>query len=337
MPFRAITGHRRLVALLSRAIAQGTLPPSLLVAGPEGIGKRRLAMAVAETLNCLSPVESPDLPADACGACAQCTRIARGVHPEILIVEPDDKGSIKTDVVRGINERVAYRPFEGRRRVVVIDKADALEPQAQNALLKTLEEPPSATVFLLLTSAPDALLATVRSRCPPLRAGRLTATEVAEILVRETGMDEREARAVAASADGSVGLALEAAAGDVAAARTVAVRVLHQAARSADPRARIDLAKTLSGKTGTGVSEREQATVYLRALASLLRDVSVMSTRADAGVLANVDLGPGLEDLARSFDSERSVRAFTAVDRALGALERNASPKIVADWLMLQL
>ncbi len=337
MPFRDIIGHRRLVGLFSRAVAQESLPPSLLLAGPEGVGKRRLAVAVAEALNCQAPVASEDLPLDACGECQQCRRIARGVHPEILIVEPDDKGSIKTNTVRDINDRVAYRPFEGRRRVVIFDKADALEPQAQNALLKTLEEPPSGTVFLLLTSTPDALLGTVRSRCPQLRAGRLTAGEVAAILVRDRGFVEHDARALAAAADGSVGAALEAEAGGAAEARDVAARVLQQAARSMDARGRIELARSLTGKKGTGASEREQVAVYLRAMASLLRDVTVISTRADTRVLANVDLEPGLEGLARSFGSERTMRAFTAVDRALGALERNASPKIVADWLVLQL
>src|SRR6188474_3119787 len=102
MPFQEIIGHRRLIALLSRAIVRETLPPSLLFAGPRGVGKRRTAVAVAQTLNCLQPVTPPALPRDGCGACASCRRIARGVHPDVLIVEPGDSGSIKIEQVRDV-------------------------------------------------------------------------------------------------------------------------------------------------------------------------------------------------------------------------------------------
>src|SRR5215831_19181439 len=138
MPFAEVFGHHRLISLLKRSIASGTLPPSLLFVGPAGVGKRKMAIAVAQALNCERVRGSG---ADGCGECAACRRIERGVHPDVPIVEPGDNGSIKIDQVRDIVERAAYRPFEGRRRVVIVDEADALVPAAQNALLKTLEEP----------------------------------------------------------------------------------------------------------------------------------------------------------------------------------------------------
>ena len=110
--------------------------------------------------------------------------------------------------MRDVIDRAAYRPFEGRRRVVIVDEADALVPAAQNALLKTLEEPPSASMFILVTRAPDLLLPTVRSRCPRLRFGPLAAEDIAAALMAR-GRRETEARAVAATADGSLGQALE--------------------------------------------------------------------------------------------------------------------------------
>ena len=170
MPFRDVIGHPRLVSLLSRAVARGTVPPSLLFAGPAGVGKRRVATALAESLNCLQPVTNlPELERDACGQCASCRRIARGMHPDVIVLEPGDSGSIKIEAVRDVVDRASYRPFEGRRRVVIIDDADALVAPAQNALLKTLEEMPAASIFLLVSALPDALLPTVRSRCPRLR------------------------------------------------------------------------------------------------------------------------------------------------------------------------
>jgi DNA polymerase III subunit delta' len=339
MPFRDVIGHRRLVGLLSRSVGRDSLPPSLIVAGPDGIGKRLAALATAQALNCIAPLVSGagHIELDACGVCAACTRIARNVHPDILIVEPGDNGSIRIDQVREIVERAAYRPFEGRRRVVIVDHADALVPAAQHALLKTLEEPPSSSVFILVTSRPDVLLATVRSRCPRLSFRPLGPDDIAAAL-EARGHSEAEARAVAATADGSLGRALEASAGELVEAREVAQQALADAASSDDPRRRIDGAKNLLAKTGAGgASERQQLASHLRAMESLLRDVELLSTRADVRALANPDVQPALERLVRTYEGERGMRAFTAVDRALMALERNAGVKVVADWLVLQL
>jgi len=364
MPFRDVVGHVRLIKLLSRAAAGGTLPPSLVFAGPSGIGKRLTAVSLAQALNCTNqssvvshqssvvshqssvvglltddggPADDGRLATDSCGRCAACKRIARGVHPDVLIVEPGDSGAIKIDQVRDIVDRAAYRPFEGRRRVVIIDEADALVSAAQHALLKTLEEPPPSSVFILVTARPDVLLPTVRSRCPQLRFRPLAANDIASALVAR-GRSESEARAVAATADGSLGQALEASAGELVEARRVAERVLTHASASQDPARRLEGAKELLAKTGAGGdSEREQLSSHLRAMASLLRDVEVLATRADDRTLANPDVRPALERLTESYKGERGVRAFGAVDRALVALERNAGVKLVADWLVLQL
>jgi DNA polymerase-3 subunit delta' len=334
-----IVGHRRLIALLSRAIAQDTLPQSLLFAGPRGVGKRRTAIALAEAINCLQPLSSGSLPRDACGTCPACRRISRGVHPDVLIVEPGELGSIKIEQVREVIDRSGYRPFEGRRRVAVIDEADAMTPEAQNSLLKTLEEPPPASVFVLVSATPDALLPTALSRCQRLRFGELSADDVAQALMRDHEYEESEARAAAADAGGSIGQALSAASADVAEARDMARQLLERAARVSQPSQRIDLARqvTPTGGNKTSAAEREELAACLRAMASLLRDIGLLAAQADAASLANADLAPQLSALAGAFDSERTVRAFASVDQALTALERNASPKLVADWLVLQL
>jgi len=335
--FSTVIGHHRLLALLSRAIAHDTLPPSLLLAGPAGVGKRRIAMAVAATINCLQPRQSPGFERDACGECASWRRIARGVHPDVILIEPGDTGTIKIEQVRDVIDRAGYRPFEGRRRVVIVDEADAMVPQAQNALLKTLEEPPSASIFILVSSLPDSLLPTVRSRCPRLRVGPLAAGEIADILVRDHDYAEADARAAAADADGSVGQALSSEAADLTDARTAAQRILEQAARTSDPSRLVDSVKDVVGKKGSSAGERDQLAACLRATASLLRDLGLLAVRADASELANGDLRPQLAALSRSYDGDRATRAYKAVDEALAAIERNASPKVVVDWLVLQL
>ena len=323
MPFHHIQGHRRIIDLLSRSIQRGTLPPSLIFAGSSASAARPTAIAVAQAFNCLEPrTRNPDprdtnpatssqQPAtsrnsepvlDACGVCAACVRIARGVHPDVPIVEPAETGLIRLDPVRDVIDRAAYRPFEGRRRVVIIDDADALLPQAQNALLKTLEEPTSSSVFILVTSKPDLLLPTVRSRCIRLSFARGAGDDV--------------------DAD----------------ARDVAGRVLSHAATTRDAARRLDAARDLLTRTGAGGAiDREQLASHLRAMGALLRDIEVVGTGADAALLSNPDLKPELTHLADSYRGERASAAYAAVDRALAALDRNAGVKALADWVVLQL
>jgi DNA polymerase-3 subunit delta' len=261
-----------------------------------------MAMALAQTLNCLTPLDANDQ-TDACGVCVACTRISRGVHPDVLVVEPGDSGSIKLDQVREIVNRAAYKPFEGKRRVVIVDDADMLGTAAQNALLKTLEEPPASSVFVLMTTRPDMLLATVRSRC-------------IRLWFAEAGLEPAET-----------------------AAREVAERVLAHAASVPDARRRIASAQDLLTKSAPGgASDREQLASHLRAMQSVLRDVELLAIRGNAEALANPDFRPRLEPLIQAYRGERGVHAFAAVDRALVAVERHsAGVKLAADWVVLQL
>ena len=336
MPFRDVIGHRTLVELLSRAADRGAIPPTSAVR--RAIGRREAAGGRGDGAGAQLP-EPPNasttLPLDACGTCAACTRIARGVHPDVPLVGPGESGSIKIEPVRELIERTAFRPFEGRRRVVLIDEADALVIPAQHALLKTLEEPPPGSMFLLITSRPDALLPTVQSRCPRLRFRPLGPEEVAAALVAR-GKSDAEARAIAATAAGSVGHALDASADDLIEARDAAMRVLAQAAQTEDPRRRIESARELLANAGGGgAGDREAVATTLRAMASLLRDAALLGTRADRRGLVNADVLPALERVAATFSGERGVRAFAAVDHALTALERNAGAKVVADWVVV--
>ena len=141
MPFRDVVGHVRLIDLLTRSVAGGTLPPSLLFAGPAGIGKHLTALAVAQALNCTAPVVGPQS-SDACGKCAACRRIARGVHPDVVLVSPGDSGAIKIDQVRDIVDRSQYRPFEGRRRAVIIE--DRKSTRLNSSHLRLSRMPSSA-------------------------------------------------------------------------------------------------------------------------------------------------------------------------------------------------
>jgi DNA polymerase-3 subunit delta' len=333
MPFRDLAGHRHVLDLTARAAARGSLPPSLIFAGPDGVGKRLAAISLAQFFNCLSPsVGDPESAPDACGHCTVCRRIARGVHADVLIIEPGDTGSIKVDQVRGAIERSAYRPFEGRRRVVIADEADAMEAPAQNALLKTLEEPPAASTFVLVTARPDLLLPTVRSRCQRVRFAPLGPADIAQVLIRDHGFAEKDAHAAAALADGSLARALEGDTDVYAEAREAAVSMLGTVAHASNPMQRLAAARAL----GRDKVDRDELSRRLRLVSSVLRDLGVMQAQAGDRTLAHGDLEPALRRLLPAFEGDRVVCAFSAVQKALDALDRNASPKIVADWVVFQ-
>lgn len=366
MRFHELRGHRRLVSLLVRAVARGALPPSLLFSGPDGVGKATAALALAALVNCETawpPPEDEGLAAwDACGTCGTCRRIGRagealrqgcGAATDAVVwLAPDERASIRIDSVRAVVERAFYRPFDGTRcRVVVIDDAHALGVDAQQALLKALEEPPSVTRFVLVTSMPDALAETIRSRCAHVRFGLLGPDDLAAVLVERHGWPpERAARAAELGA-GSVERALSVAGGTLAGTRRLLCEMLRAVAAAGTPVERLQAAQVLAahlpgetargsggrGKGGATVS-RPEMTARLDALAALLRDLGIVATSgADARRLANADLANELAGLAERYDGCRVVRAFTAVDRARAALDLNVGQKVVADWLAWQL
>ena len=322
MPLSSIVGHANLTTLLQTAVSRDSVPQSLLFAGPEGVGKRTVAIALAQAVNC---------PKGGCGTCPTCERIARGQHTDVTLIDKGDEASIKIKTIRErVLDVIGYRPFEARRRVFIIDPADELTIEAQDALLKTLEEPPTSAMIILVSAYPDTLLATIQSRCRRLRFGFLSDKEVTRVLAERAGVDPMRARLLAAEAGGSVSRALSEEAADVEDDRDAAMGLLQAAAgRALVPK--LKAAAALASNESKR-RDREALGARLSLVAALCRDLTALHAGASAA-LANADLADTLGELSRAFPSDRLVRAFDAIDRAHHALERNASPKIVADWL----
>jgi DNA polymerase III subunit delta' len=161
MRFDQFIGNAKVVERLRTKLREDRFPHALIFAGPDGVGKRTLALMVAKALNC--PEQGP---VDFCDACSQCRKIDSGVHPDVLPVGlEEDASDIKISQIRSLLQTLGLRPLEGKRKVFIIDPADAMNPSAANGLLKGLEEPPEDSYFILLSSNPQALLTTVRSRC----------------------------------------------------------------------------------------------------------------------------------------------------------------------------
>jgi DNA polymerase-3 subunit delta' len=317
--------------ILTRVISAGRVPQALLLAGPTGVGKFASALAIASAVNCGSAQDGVP-----CGACRSCERIAAGQFSDVVVVSRGDLASISIKVVREkILAVIGYRPFEGRRRVFIVDDADDLTWEAQDSLLKTLEEPPPAAILILVTSAPDSLRATVLSRCRRLRFSTLTDQEVASVLVEEHGMDVATARSRAAVAGGSVSQALAIDAGSLEDDRDAAFGVLQAASSAAvGPKLKAATAFVTHEKKRRS---REAVGARLDHLASLLRDLTLLVEGRQGDASAFPDLADALSGLARQWTPERLLQAFAHVARARNALDRNASPKIVADWVAVQL
>jgi DNA polymerase III subunit delta' len=162
------TAQPHAVEVLSAAVRSGRLHHAYILAGPVEAGADTVASALATSLVCSNRQD-----ADGCGACSGCKKATSGSHPDILRVAPDDKGGISIDAVRLLTGRLGLKAAESLTKVVIITRADAMNSPAQNALLKTLEEPPGATCFLLTTARWRALLPTVRSRSLTLRLAPL--------------------------------------------------------------------------------------------------------------------------------------------------------------------
>lgn len=196
MFLKDFVGNQRLVSLLR----QGELPPASLFTGPDGIGKKTLALLLAAHVDC----KAGD-PADLCGRCTSCVKATHGNHPDIRLYRPE-KISIKIESIRELNREAQFKPFEGRRRFFVLDEAEKLTEEAANAILKTLEEPPETTRIILVTAYPQRLLPTILSRCQTFVFRALRQQELARYLQEKTDLSNPDLRGRLSG--GSLGKAL---------------------------------------------------------------------------------------------------------------------------------
>jgi DNA polymerase III subunit delta' len=331
-----VIGQRRLLARLGERAVAGDVAHAYELSGPRSIGKRTVALRLAQTLLCTS---EPRV-AGGCGKCLACRKIEHLTHPDMRLVtrlvdlEKDpDKKLIAIEQIREMQQDLALRPLEGSWRVVVIDDAADLSEHAEVALLKTLEEPPPHAVLMLLTPTPSRLLETIRSRLVPLPFRLVATAEITAALVQRYGPD---AARYAAAGAGRPGLALSLAADDAA------------------RKARRALENEFYGLVGSGLTDRFAWAVNLAeserdtqkrndAIESrlaewseLLRDAAVVAHGADrpirpdrareSGVLAGTVGKRELVDLAISLDRWRR-----------DVVESNVNARMLLEMLVLRL
>lgn len=333
-----VWGHDAPVETLRSAVAGERVRHAYLCSGPDGVGKTALALAFARALCCLEPPE----PGLACGRCRACGKISRGVHPDVQTWDlarqaatAEKAGSKNTsltiETVRDLCGMAALRPMEGRWRVVLVDDAETLQGVAQEALLKTLEEPPAFMVLILLADDLELLLPTIRSRCQTVELRPVPRATVAASLVA-SGVKPPKAAEIAALAAGRPGWARRAADDPrlLKRRRETVDRALAWVAGSGYDRlvTAVRLGDNFAKKRGEVFADLETLLgVWRDALLLHAAQPTYLTYRGDAERLQELARGWGLEDLHR---------AVCAVQACIGDLEANVRPRLAMESMVSQ-
>ncbi|MBQ9325775.1 MAG: DNA polymerase III subunit delta' [Clostridia bacterium] len=316
---------------LLRSMKEGTCVHAYLISGSEGYGKRTLGRLMAQFFLCEREENRP------CGVCAACQQVRSGTHPDLLLVRPGRKISsdeetetgkhaITVTTMREVIARVSTHAYEGRGKVVLIQDAEQMNPQAQNALLKTLEEPPADTYFLLLTQSPGQLLPTVVSRCRPLALHAWSDTVITRVLQKQ-GVDAQRLKRILYLSEGSVGKAIQLA-GDE--------DYWKQRERVRDGFLGIE---SRSDGFALAASLREKRTEALQSL-DLLEDMLRMLAfvhfgRLDASLIDDYPMA--WKRMAQEGNDRDFLHLLDAVSEARNALQRQVNLQAVLERLLLRM
>jgi DNA polymerase-3 subunit delta' len=349
MPLNALLGQPRAANLLGGSLASGRVHHAYLLAGPAGVGKSLAAKLVAQALNCESPAAQAAAARgafvdDPCGSCASCRKIdedpKKHAHPLVMWVDTEaameahglyspegDRTAAKAIGVRLMRElvipRLALAVLGGRRKVAILKDVDMTEG-AQNAFLKTLEEPPGDTTFLMLSSAPDALKPTIRSRCLRVPFGPLAREVVAGRVMAAKKIERGEAELRAALADGNIGRALQLDPKALQARRDLLVQLERLAAD--DWAGWLALAEALGSK--------DDAVPALEVIESWLQDVLRVASGEDAPA-SNLDLAAEARAAAERLGPREALRRLAIVRRTKDGIEHNQQPRLALERAFL--
>ncbi|MBE6646909.1 MAG: hypothetical protein E7611_04605 [Ruminococcaceae bacterium] len=323
--FKSIVGNAELKKRMSRDISDGTLSHAYIIEGPKGSGRHTFAYNVAAALACTSNDSVP------CGKCRNCQRIFSGKSPDVITVGlEEDKVTMGVETVREVRDSMVMAPSDFDYKVYVIENTDVMTPQAQNAFLLSLEEPPQYVLFLLLCENSTSLLETVRSRAPSLRLEHLDDAEVEDYVIdhdaRATLLeteDEEVFKTIIHAADGRIGRALE---------------LLDERPRRALLEERQIAQKILSlflspnraevlGIASTLGNKRVDVIRYLTVVEYAIRDLIVLKKAENAHLCFYLDKEEA-QELSTRFTSVSLMSIYDAISDAILDLEANANVKL---------
>jgi len=316
MDFDNILGNSRVKKILRLALQKNRLPNSLLFHGPEGVGKRRLAITLAEAVNCERRRD------DACGECPTCLAISGGRFPDVQEIKPSGQ-VIKVDHVREMRQAAYMRPMVGRKRVFIISEADKMNDESSNTVLKILEEPPLFSHFILVTDNPYLILPTIKSRCQTLQFRPVGREEIARALL-EKGCPEDRARIISLYVRGNLEEALGLNWDEVNSARREAWDLFLSIIKPDKPA----LFLRRYGFAQRNLI-REDLKMTLEIMASFCRDLALMKDKGDLSLLLNPDYAEELRALESSLSLEKCWEFQRRVDGAVSGLDKNLNMSLI--------
>jgi DNA polymerase-3 subunit delta' len=315
--WQRVKGHEALATAFGHVVDRGRLAHGYLFTGPPGIGKRFFARELAKALLCESP---PAGRFDACDRCPACIQVDAGTHPDLFLVSrPEDKVEFPVEAIHQLSANLGMKPARGLRKIAIVDDADDFNDVSANALLKTLEEPPPGSLLILIATAADRQLSTIRSRCQIIPFTPLPEPVVRDLLKSDADIDPDAVDRLAHISDGSPGLARELAVPALWEFRQKLLAALAKQSPDSPTLAKElqDIVEDVGKDSG---AQRRRATLVVRLIVDALRQALSVSveraTSADAGearLLRDLAQKFGPDGLLRRLD--RCLQAATEIDR----------------------
>jgi DNA polymerase III subunit delta' len=327
MSFNSFIGNRPIVEALQQQLKEDRLPHAFLFAGPAGIGKGLLALSLAKAVNCSR--SSPDF----CDQCSNCLKVDQQVHPDVRWYAPDGQ-FIKIDQMREFSREAFFLPYEGKKRVFILDQADKLRSEAANSILKTLEEPPESTLVILITEKPHDLLLTIRSRCQVYHLSPLSASEVEGVLDRRSIESPSDRRLLTRLSQGSVGRISDFDLGDYRELRRELLQLLKDCAYEFKYSR---VSKLIDKMVSRKEEERERFNLRIEVFFILLRDLFLLKIDNANATVTNVDIQEDLNSLSTGYSLEQLTGAVQVLDHIELGMRRNLNRSLAVDALVFRL
>jgi DNA polymerase-3 subunit delta' len=320
-----LLGHEWAVELLKGQIASGNFRHAYLLTGPDGVGRRTLALRLAQALNC----SNPPAPGEFCGECRACRGFARGQHPDLLVLErQQDDREIKIAAVRELSRSLSRTPFEARVQVALLLDFDSASDEAANALLKTLEEPTPSVVICLTAPDPDSLPETIASRCELLRMRPMPIDQLASQLAAEFSIDAKEAKLLAGLSGGCPGLALTwHEHGEILNERNEWLKATEELLY-ANRVQRFAFAEKAS-------KDRDALRDLLLVWLSFWRDLVIRTSHSSAPI-SNPDKEDAVASLAARLNMETAQQTLQVIQHSLDQLSTNVNTRLALEGLLLE-